>query len=144
MQYRMALVPCAVHPSYHGAREAGISSLEMHAHPIATAAGRGEEGPCDDVDAERAGGDIRIRRNGSSADEMRSRRRTLGERERERLWSRYGEHGEREREAWGDQPGAQLERLGEALVDRRAVDVASGQTGLVCFRRRCVHHPVQS
>lgn len=130
-------------PGYNGACEAGIGSLKMHAHHLATAAGRGEEWSCDDVDAARAEVNARVRRNGLSADDMWSARRVFGEREREQLWSRYREQEARERAARGLELGAELERLEQASVDRRAIAKALEEEGLVRYRRRWIRPPIR-
>lgn len=120
----------------------GTTPVPTHLH-LATAAGRGEEWSCDDVDAARAAVNARVRRNGLSADDMWSARRAFGEREREQLWSRYREHEARERTARSLEPGAELERLEHASVDRRAIARALEDEGLVRFRRRWIRPPIR-
>jgi hypothetical protein len=139
----LALVSPPACPGYNGACEAGINSLKVRAHHVASAAGRAEEWSCDDVEWARRSLNTRPRRSGFSAEDSWKIRRPFGERERERLWQLYRREQERERVARGIELGRELTRMEQASVDRAAIARALEEDGLVRYRRRWIRPPIR-
>lgn len=130
-------------PGYNGACEAGIGSLKVHAHHHASVCGRALAWTCDDLEAARVQVNARVHETGLSAADIWSTRRPLGERERERLWSRYRTHWQAEHAARGIAAARVLARHEKASLDRAAISRALEEEGLVRFGSRWIRPPIR-